>query len=87
MNHILSILIFITIYKSAVSEGKVNRHLTEKKAGISFNNNNRKVENLMSRVFANGLRDQGSIPGWVIPKTQKWYLMQPCIALLGKDQG
>ena len=25
----------------------------------------------MSRVFANGLRDQGSIPGWVIPKTQK----------------
>ena len=26
---------------------------------------------LMSTVFANGLRDQGSIPGWVIPKTQK----------------
>ena len=25
----------------------------------------------MSRVFANGSGDQGSIPGWVIPKTQK----------------
>ena len=28
----------------------------------------------MSRVFANGLRDQGSIPGWDIPKTQKMVL-------------
>ena len=28
---------------------------------------------LMSRVFANGLGDRGSIPGRVIPKTQKWY--------------
>ena len=30
----------------------------------------------MSRVFTNGLGDQGSIPGQVIPKTQKngtWY--------------
>ena len=26
---------------------------------------------LMSRVFANGLGDRGSIPSWVIPKTQK----------------
>ena len=26
---------------------------------------------LMSRVFANGLGDQGSIPGQVIPNTQK----------------
>ena len=26
---------------------------------------------LMSSVFTNGLGDQGSIPGWVIPKTQK----------------
>ena len=25
----------------------------------------------MSRVFANGPGDRGSIPGWVIPKTQK----------------
>ena len=29
---------------------------------------------LMSRVFANGLEDQGSIPGQVIPKTQKMVL-------------
>ena len=29
---------------------------------------------LMSRVFANGPGDQGSIPGRVIPKTQKMVL-------------
>ena len=28
----------------------------------------------MSRVFANGPEDQGSIPGQVIPKTQKMVL-------------
>ena len=28
----------------------------------------------MSRVFANGPGDQASIPGWVIPKTQKMVL-------------
>ena len=28
----------------------------------------------MSRVFANGLGDWGSIPAWVIPKTQKMVL-------------
>ena len=26
-------------------------------------------------------RDLGSIPGRVIPKTQKWYLMPPCLTL------
>ena len=36
---------------------------------------------LMSRVFANGPGDRGSIPGQVIPKTQKCYLMQPCLWL------
>ena len=25
--------------------------------------------------------DLGSIPSWVIPKTQKWYLMPPCLTL------
>ena len=30
--------------------------------------------NLMFRVFANGPGDLGSIPGWVIPKTQKMVL-------------
>ena len=29
---------------------------------------------LMSRVFANGPGDQGSLPGWVIPKAQKMVL-------------
>ena len=29
---------------------------------------------LMSIVFTNGLGDQGSIPGRVIPKTQNWLL-------------
>ena len=28
----------------------------------------------MSRVFANGPGDQGSIPGWDMPKTQKTIL-------------
>ena len=32
---------------------------------------------MMVRVFANDLGDLGSIPGRVIPKTQKWYLMPP----------
>ena len=26
---------------------------------------------IMARVFANGSADLGSIPGWVVPKTQK----------------
>ena len=32
-------------------------------------------------VFANGPGDLGSIPGPVIPKTPKWYLMPPCLTL------
>ena len=35
----------------------------------------------MSRVFANGPGDQGSIPDRVILKTQKCYLMPPCLTL------
>ena len=34
---------------------------------------------IMSRVFTNGPEDRGSIPGRVIPKTQKCYLMPPCL--------
>ena len=34
---------------------------------------------MMVRAFANGPRDLGSIPGRVIPKTQKRYLMPPCL--------
>ena len=36
---------------------------------------------MMVRVFANGSGNLGSIPGRVIPKTQKWYLMPPCFTL------
>ena len=32
------------------------------------------VQGLMSRVFANGLRNLGSFPGRVIPKTQEMVL-------------
>ena len=35
----------------------------------------------MVRVFASGLGDLGSIPGRVIPKTQKWYLIPSCLTL------
>ena len=34
---------------------------------------------LVCRVFANGAGYLGSIPGRVIPKTQKWYLIPPCL--------
>ena len=36
---------------------------------------------VMVRVFANGPGDLGSIPGRVIPKTQKMDLMPPCLTL------
>ena len=35
----------------------------------------------MFRVFANASGDQGPIPGWIIPKTEKWYLMPPYLTL------
>ena len=40
---------------------------------ISIDGSNvlRRAIGLMSRVFANGQGDRGSIPGQVIPKTQK----------------
>ena len=36
---------------------------------------------LMSRVFTNGPGDRGSIPGRVMPKTQKMLLMPPGLTL------
>ena len=36
---------------------------------------------VVDRVFANGPGDRGSIPGRVIPKTLKWYLIPPSLAL------
>ena len=35
----------------------------------------------MVRVLASGLGNQGLIPGWVLPNTQKWYMMRPCLTL------
>ena len=35
----------------------------------------------MRRVFANGPGVRCSIPGRVIPKTQKWFFMPPCLTL------
>ena len=40
-----------------------------------------KYEYNMVRLFGNGPGDLGSILGRVIPKTQKWYLMLPSLAL------
>ena len=34
---------------------------------------------LMSRVFTNGPGNRGSIPGRVMQKILKWYLMPPCL--------
>ena len=31
--------------------------------------------------FVNSPEDRDSIPGWIIPKTQKWYLIPPCLTL------
>ena len=30
-------------------------------------------------MFTSGSGDRGSIPGRVIPKTQRWYLIMPCL--------
>ena len=37
--------------------------------------------NILGRVFANCPGDLGSIPGRVIPKTLKWYLIITCLTL------
>ena len=39
------------------------------------------VIGMVVKVFANGPGDLGSIPGRVISKTQKCYLMPPCLTL------
>ena len=36
---------------------------------------------IIIRMFANDLKDRSLIPGQVIPKTQKWYLMLPFLIL------
>ena len=39
-----------------------------------------------SNAFSNGSGDRSSIPGQVIPRTKKWYLIPPCLTQEGKDQ-
>ena len=41
--------------------------------------NSCKITGLMSRLFGNGPGDRGSILSRVILKTQKWYLIPPCL--------
>ena len=36
---------------------------------------------LVGWVFTNGPGNLGSIPGHIIPKTLKWYLIPPCLTL------
>ena len=37
---------------------------------------------IIVKVLANGLGDPGSVPGRVMPKTQKWYLMPSCLIFI-----
>ena len=65
--------------KAIFVEEQLWYYLTHKDKGIhpKVNVTDRAI-GLMSRVFANGLRDWGSISGQVIPKTQKngtWCLL------------
>ena len=49
---------------------------------IYFVLNFNRLIGLVGRVFVNGPRDLGSIPGRIIPKTlKKWYLIPPCLTL------
>ena len=41
---------------------------------------------IVSIVLANDPTDRGSIPGGVIPKTQKWHFLPPCLTLSIKRQ-
>ena len=43
--------------------------------------NTRSILSEVGRRFANGPGDLGSIPGRIIPKTLKWYLIPPCFTL------
>ena len=36
---------------------------------------------IMVEMIANGPGYRGSIPGWDIPKIEKWYIMVPCLTL------
>ena len=81
-------LIFVIVYYSQILNKKRTQHyqlfavtwvlcVLRNPVYYLFNRNNYNFSILMSRVFANGQGERGSITGWVIPKTQKWYLMPP----------
>ena len=49
--------------------------------GSFFINYYNRAIGLMSRLFANVPEDRGSIPGRLIQKIKKWYLMLPCLTI------
>ena len=55
--------------------------LKEEKFKIQTSTTSLKLIGQVGRVFTNVPEDLGSIPGRVIPKTLKWYLIPPCLAL------
>ena len=61
---------FFLFYSVVCRDGKVHNSAGSLFLWIIIIDINRVID-LMSRVFGNGLGDQGSIPGRVIPKTQK----------------
>ena len=58
----------------------LNTHGTSSKLPWKFKSKN-VWDGLMSSMFVNCLGDQSSIPGRVMPKTQKWYWIPPCLTL------
>ena len=57
--------------------GASNHHCSFSRKNIDFIIINRAI-GLMCWMFTNGPGDGDSVPGQVISKTQKWYLMAPC---------
>ena len=54
---------------------------SHKKEIFCLNNNLLPKYTLYIYIYIYIYIDLGSIPGQVIPKTQKWYLMPPCLTL------
>ena len=55
-------------------------HVTRYKCSVRVSIPYRPI-GIVVRVFVNGLGNGGSIPGRIIPMTQKWYLIPPCLTL------
>ena len=60
----------------------LNHILRKCTAGYKLSRLHEKINHLIYmddiKLFANGSGDLSSIPGRVIPKTLKWYLIPPC---------